>query len=254
MSRRSWLNTVAVILVVAGAVQAAGKAANATTPITGVDRSYMDLPSLPCKDFYAYANGAFEKVPIRPVRAYGVNQELDDRNFAILKESSKCGSGRRTQGSVVQRVGDFYASGMTRPRSTAKDAPAYAVVSAFRRSQVQGVVAVIAQCRPRSERRLPPRSGDRRQGHHGHDASFIQGGSGCRSETIIFREGKNAEDIRAAYVAHIARTLELLETQPGSQGGAASIMALKPSWRKRLARSWTCAILRRTTISSNGPR
>ena len=115
MSRRSWFNTAAVILVVtAGAAQAEEKAATTKTPITGVDRSYMDLTVSPCKDFYAYANGAFEKVPIPgEYAAYGVNQEIDDRNFAILKEilenSARTGG---PKGSVVQRVGDFYASGM----------------------------------------------------------------------------------------------------------------------------------------------
>ena len=115
MSRRSWLNTAVVILVVtAGAAQAEEKAARTKTPITGVDRSYMDLTVSPCKDFYAYANGAFEKVPIPgEYSAYGVNQEIDERNFAILKEilenSARAGG---PKGSVVQRVGDFYASGM----------------------------------------------------------------------------------------------------------------------------------------------
>ena len=74
----------------------------------------MDLTVSPCKDFYAYANGAFEKVPIPgEYAAYGVNQEIDERNFAVLKEiletSARTGG---PKGSVVQRVGDFYASGM----------------------------------------------------------------------------------------------------------------------------------------------
>ena len=42
-----------------------------------------------------------------------MNQEIDERNFAILKEiletSARTGG---PKGGVVQRVGDFYASGM----------------------------------------------------------------------------------------------------------------------------------------------
>ena len=128
MSSRSWLNMAVVILVfTAGTVQGriqladkpprgqpAGKATSSDKPIVGVDRSYMDLTVSPCKDFYAYANGAFEKVPIPgEYAAFGVNQEIDERNFAILKgilENSARTGGPR--GSVVQRVGDFYASGM----------------------------------------------------------------------------------------------------------------------------------------------
>ena len=118
MSSRFWLNTAAMILIVtAGAVRAedaASKPASAVKPILGVDRSYMDPSVSPCKDLYDYANGAFDKVPIPgEYAAYGVNQEIDERNFAILKEiledSARAGG---PKGSVVQRVGDFYASGM----------------------------------------------------------------------------------------------------------------------------------------------
>src|SRR2546423_16518 len=83
-------------------------------PVTGgVNRSYMDPTAQPCKDFYTYANGAFDKVPIPgEYAAYGVNQEIDERNFAVLKEiletAAKQGGAK---GSVSQRVGDFYASG-----------------------------------------------------------------------------------------------------------------------------------------------
>src|SRR5208282_6231499 len=101
MPTRSWFITVLIVLLVsAGPVhgetrldetseqrESVSKPAAAVKPISGVDRSYMDLTVSPCKDFYAYANGAFEKVPIPgEYAAYGVNQEIDNRNFAILKE------------------------------------------------------------------------------------------------------------------------------------------------------------------------
>ena len=77
----------------------------------------MDLTVSPCKDFYAYAN-ALDKVRRSPVSTplYGVNQEIDNRNFKpslqakSLEASAK--SWRPPRGSVVQRVGDFFASGM----------------------------------------------------------------------------------------------------------------------------------------------
>lgn len=112
MSRRSWLNTAVVILVVAAGTlqgeselngqaaqrQPAGKAATAVKPISGVDRSYMDLTVSPCKDFYAYANGAFEKVPIPgEYAAYGVNQEIDEQ-LRDPQNPRTCGAERRPQG------------------------------------------------------------------------------------------------------------------------------------------------------------
>jgi hypothetical protein len=106
MLRRSRLYTAMVILVATvGALQAEEKTAGTKTPITGVDRSYMDPTISPCKDLYAYANGAFEKVSIPgEYAAYGVNEEIDEHNFAILKEilenSARVGG---PKGSVVQR-------------------------------------------------------------------------------------------------------------------------------------------------------
>ena len=110
MSMRFWLSAAAMVAVV-GSV---GVADQGKSPVVAVDRSYMDLSVSPCKDFYAYCNGAFEKKPIPgEYSAYGVNQEIDERNFTILKEilenSARTGE---PKGSVVQRVGDFYASGM----------------------------------------------------------------------------------------------------------------------------------------------
>ena len=99
-----WLPIMAIMHLVLAAIasrgvaQESGKAA--ARPIVAVDRSYMDPTVSPCKDFYAYANGAFEKVPIPgEYAAYGVNQEIDERNFAILKEILETfGPERRAQG------------------------------------------------------------------------------------------------------------------------------------------------------------
>lgn len=269
MSRRSWLNTAVVILVVtAGAAQAEEKAAGTRTPqtgavqgeiqlenkaahgqragkptiaakpITGVDRSHMDPTVSPCKDFYAYANGAFEKVPIPgEYAAYGVNQEIDDRNFAILKEildnSARAGG---PKGSVLQRVGDFYASGMDeaaidreglRPltpwlsRIQAITSPKE-LVAAIARLQTQGLNVgfhLEVQIDDKDTTTMI--------------AGFSQGGLGLPERDYYFREGKNAEDIRTAYVAHIARMLELAGDTPLSARAAAdSIMAFETKLAK----------------------
>jgi len=242
MSSRSWLDTVAVILIVtAGAAQAeeaAGLPASAAKPIIGVDRSYMDLTVSPCKDLYAYANGAFEKVPIPgEYAAYGVNQEIDERNFAILKEilenSARTGG---PKGSVVQRVGDFYASGMD---ESAIDREGLQPLAPWL-SRIQAVtnpkelVATIARLQAHGlnvgfhlDVQIDDKDSTTMIG------GFSQGGLGLPERDYYFREGKNAEDIRAAYVAHVARTLELAGDTPASAKAAAdSVMAFETKLAK----------------------
>ena len=239
MLRRSWLSAAIVILVVTtGAAQADEKAARAKTPITGVDKSYMDPTVSPCKDFYAYANGAFEKVPIPGEYAsYGVNQEIDERNFAILKEilenSARTGG---PKGSLVQRVGDFYASGMDEATIDREGLrPLTLWLTRIRAiANRRDLVAVITQLQA-----LGLNIGF----HFGVEiddknattmiASLSQGGLGLPERDYYFRKGKNAEDIRAAYVAHIARLLELAGGAPASAKTTAnSIMAFETKLAK----------------------
>jgi predicted metalloendopeptidase len=252
MSRRSRLNTAVVILVVAAGTlqgeselngqaaqrQPAGKAATAVKPISGVDRSYMDLTVSPCKDFYAYANGAFEKVPIPgEYAAYGVNQEIDERNFATLKEilehSARTGG---PKGSVVQRVGDFYASGMDEAlidrvgllplRPWLNQIQAIAdpreLVAVIARLQAQGLNAGFhfdVQIDDKDTTTMI--------------AGFSQGGLGLPERDYYFRAGENAEEIRAAYVSHIARMLELAgDAPPSAKAAAAVIMAFETKLAK----------------------
>jgi putative endopeptidase len=239
MSRRSWFNTATAILVVtAGMAQAEEKDARTQTPITGVDRSYMDLTVSPCKDFYAYANGAFEKVPIPgEYAAYGVNQEIDERNFAILKEilenSARTGG---PKGSVVQRVGDFYASGMDEAAIDREGLrPLTPWLSRISRiTSPKELVAAIAQLQALGLN----------VGFHfdvqidDKDtttmiAGLSQGGLGLPERDYYFSEGKNVEDIRTAYVAHIARMFELAGDTPASAKATAnSIMAFETTLAK----------------------
>jgi predicted metalloendopeptidase len=238
MSRCSWLNTVPVILLMAGAIEAAEKAARLPKPISGVDRSFMDSTVSPCKDFYAYANGAFEKVPIPgEYAAYGVNQEIDERNFAILKEIlDNSARVRGPKGSVVQRVGDFYAAGMDEAAIDREGlrplAPWLSRIQAI--ASPKDLVAVIARLQAQGLNVGFP------LGVEIDDkdattmiASFAQGGLGLPERDYYFRRGKNAEDIRAAYVKHIARLFELAgDTAPPAKAAADSIMALETKLAK----------------------
>ena len=252
MSRRSWFDAAVVILVVtagfllgqfppetkAAKGQPAGNSPTADKPAKGLDPSYMDLAVPPCKDFYAYCNGAFEKVPIPAEYAgYGVNQELDNRNFAILKEilenSARTGG---PKGSVVQRVGDFYAAGMDeaaidrdgmrplgpwldRIKAVASPKDLIAVIAEL---QVQGLNAGFHFDVEIDDKDTTAMI-----------AGLTQGGLGLPERDYYFREGKEAEEIRTAYVAHVGRMLELAGDAPAAAKATAdSIMAFETKLAK----------------------
>jgi putative endopeptidase len=80
-----------------------------------IDPANMNTAVKPGDDFFEYANGTWVKknpIPGKQTRwgAFQIlGQENTDRVVAILKDASKPG---QPKGSVKQRVGDLYASGM----------------------------------------------------------------------------------------------------------------------------------------------
>jgi putative endopeptidase len=80
-----------------------------------IDPANMDLSVKPGDDFFEYADGNWVKhnpIPSKETRwgSFGMlNQENTDRLLALLKEVSKKD---HPAGSLEQRVGDLYASGM----------------------------------------------------------------------------------------------------------------------------------------------
>ncbi len=229
---------VAVAWFVAFVLALAASAAEPARPIVGVDRSYMNLSVSPGKDFYTYACGAFDAVPIPgEYSSYGVNQEIDERTFALLKEIleayAKSGGAK---GTVAQRVGDFYAAGMDEPAIEAAGLkplqPWLAEIAALRtpadltkligRLQAQGIDAAFGFGVQVDDKDTTAMI-----------AAFAQGGLGLPERDYYFRDDAAAADIRSAYVAHIARLLELAGDAPTTAKTAAdTIMALETKLAK----------------------
>ncbi|HTH81465.1 MAG TPA: M13 family metallopeptidase [Mucilaginibacter sp.] len=85
-------------------------------PMKYIDRANMDLSVKPGDNFFEYANGTWLKknpVPAKETRWGSFNmliQQNTDRLLGILNEVSKTPG--QPKGSLKQRVGDLYASGM----------------------------------------------------------------------------------------------------------------------------------------------
>ncbi len=207
-------------------------------PITGVDRAYINSAVSPCQNFYDYANGAFNSVAIPgEYSSWGVNQEIDERNYVILKSiletSARTGG---APGSVAQRVGDFYGAGMDE-----------AAIEKAGLAPLQGWLDAIAAIKTPAElqatvARLYANGLDMcfNFGVQVDDkdttamiAGFYQGGLGLPDRDYYFRPDEKSADIRQAYVAHVARTLQLAGDKPNAAKAAAdAIMALETKLAK----------------------
>ena len=201
--------------------------------ILGVDPAYLQTATSPCKDFYTYANGAFDAVPIPgEFASYGVNQEIDERNYAVLKRILETAAeSRGAKGTSSQRVGDFYASGMDealiekeglRPLApllqdlqalqTPRD-----LMATLGRLHALGVPAGFSFSVQVDDRDSSAMI-----------ATFGQGGLGLPERDYYLRPGPEAEAIRQAYERHVARVFSLAGAEAeAAQAGARAVLALE---------------------------
>ncbi|HEY4299815.1 MAG TPA: M13 family metallopeptidase [Candidatus Didemnitutus sp.] len=218
--------------LLAAAVLAA-VSAQAAPKISCVDRAYMNLGVSPGADFYEYACGGYDHVPIPAEYAsYGVNQEINERTFVILRrilESSAAHPGMKA--TVAQRIGDFYAAGMD---EAAIERAGLAPLAPFlaRIEAVQGPHDLLPLLGALAAEGLDAGFNFGVQVDDKDSsamiASFAQGGLGLPERDFYFRPGAEAEDIRHAYVEHIAHTLRLAgAATDAAQADAATIMAFE---------------------------
>ncbi|HEX3385676.1 MAG TPA: M13 family metallopeptidase N-terminal domain-containing protein, partial [Mucilaginibacter sp.] len=107
----------AVLVAAAAFTPDGGKKSEDGPPAKFIDPANMDLSVKPGDDFFEYANGTWLKqneIPAKETRwgSFGIlHQENTDKLLTLLNDVSKT-SASQPKGSLKQRVGDLYASGM----------------------------------------------------------------------------------------------------------------------------------------------
>ena len=218
-----------------GAALVAAVATLAGQSSKAIDPRNMDTSVKPCDDFYQYADGSWIKA--NPVPAdksrWGSFEELADRNRDTLKAILQEVSAKRTwpAGSIEQKVGDFYASGMDEAAiekaGLAPLAPYFKIVDGLQRPA--DVPAVLGRLRAAGFAvgfgffvSQDPRESTRYIG------SLSQGGLGLPDRDYYLKDDAKSKELRGQYVAHVAKVLELSGDAPAAAATeAASVLDIE---------------------------
>ena len=221
------MKRVATYLVAAGAIAIWLGVIASGLDFTGIDRTVM-----PGDDFFAFANGAWDKATAIPEdrSAYGVQaivQDLTrDRIVELIQNSTRAGAS-----SDERKVGDYYASFMDEAAIEAQGHRA--APSAARRhrrhraTSARCAVRLAQPCAPTWTRSTPRTSTPRTSSACGSRRSSTIRRTTCRSccraasgmpdrDYYVATSARMAE-IRAAYQAHIAAMLDAGRASPDAR-------------------------------------
>ncbi len=215
----------------------------------GLDPVNLDTTVQPCEDFYAFANGGWLKAHSIPADKprYGAFEELSERNRAILKTILEGTSAKTTwpKGSIEQKVGDFYASGMDERaierRGLAPLKPALAAIEGLH--DAKQLPALLASLHGQG---LPAGFSFHVRQDAKASTQYLgylnQGGTGLPDRDYYLKEDARSRDIRAKYELHVAKMFELAGDGPALAAVRAKVVL---GLETRLAQAqWTRVELR----------
>jgi putative endopeptidase len=185
-----------------------------------LDVAAMDKAIDPCVDFYAYSCGGWiKKNPIPPDQAsWSTYGKLEDENRAqlrtILEDAAKTNVSRN---AVTQKIGDYYASCIDEPAIEKLGAkplqPELARIADLKSKQQLAEYIATAQFSPSlygGGSLFAFRSNQDFKDSTQVIAEIDQGGLGLPDRDYYLKDDSKSEELRKAYLAHIAKMFELL--------------------------------------------
>ena len=195
----------------------------------------MDTRVKPCEDFFRYANGKWLDSAVIPADkgGDGAGAEVQERNLALLHALAEQAAADKTArpGSPEGKIGSFYRSGMDEARIEKEGirplAPEFARINA-----VRDVPTLEAEIGHLHRLAIPAAFGfsvwqdDKASAQE--IGQLFQGGLDLPERGYYERTDKETQDIRKAFVAHVARTFSLLGEPPEQAAAdAKTVMSLE---------------------------
>ncbi|MBA3883216.1 MAG: M13 family metallopeptidase [Chthoniobacterales bacterium] len=202
------------------------------------DLKNMETSVKPSEDFYTYANGTWlKKNPIPPEESrWGSFNELIEKNNDALRIVAEKAAETKADPKLapeVQKVGDYYASGMDEKSIEATKAKPLA--DEFKRideiKDRDGLLKEIAHLHTMGVTALFGfTSGQDDKNSTMVIAQAYQGGLGLPDRDYYTKEDDESKKLRDDYVAHVTKMLILVgEPQKKAADGAQKVLALETS-------------------------
>lgn len=180
-----------------------------------LDAATMDTTIKPGDNFWLYANGSWNKTSVIPETENGIGAFNDLRKKsreALKKICEDAATAKANVGTVEQKVGDFYASGMD---SAAIDKLGYQPLKPFldeinALTDVKGVLAYVAKHHAMGDGLMfnfGVQPDDKNAAIN--TCSFMQGGLGLPERDYYFSNDAKIVEQRKAYIKYIAQLFQL---------------------------------------------